>query len=320
MQVSIAIPTYNRAEDLDKCFNSLIVQTVLPKEIIMVDDSDNDEIEKLIEKRNKEFKEKNILLKYIRNEKEKSTSIARNIGAEKTTGDIILFLDSDVILDEDYIKEILKVYEENKNALGVQGYIKGNKKPPKKINIWKLLFINQTEKNKCRVLPSTLATYPYYIDKIISCEWLSGSNQSYKKEIFKEFKFDEKMKRYAYKEDIDLSYRIFKKYPNSLFMTPHAKLIHSISQIGRIPQLELIKLKEIYILYFFYKNINQTFKNNFIFLGSRISYLIFNFIFQQQKRFLQLKYQLKAYSLCIKHLKEIKEGDLEFFNKILNKN
>lgn len=314
MRVSIVIPTYNRAEDLDKCLNSLITQTILPKEIIIVDDSDNDEIENLIAQRKKEFKEKNALLKYIRNYKEKSTAIARNIGVENTVGDIILFLDSDVILDEEYIKEILKVYEEKQNALGVQGYITSSYKPPKKINIWSFLFVSHVEKNKCRVLPSTQTTYPYFIDKVISCEWLSGANQSFKKEIFKEFKFDEKLKKYAYKEDVDLSYRIFKKYPDSLFMTPHAKLIHSVSQIGRIPQRKLIKVKEIYILYFFYKNINPTFKNKLIFLWSKISYLILDLIFRRQKRILQFKYRISAYSMCIKHLKEIKEGDLEFFN------
>jgi len=317
MQVSTIIPTYNRLEDLDKCLNSLIYQTFLPKEIIIVDDSDNDEIENLIEQRKEEFKKKDVLLRYIRNEKEKSITIARNIGVENTNGDIILFLDSDVILNEDYIKEILKVYKEQQNALGVQGHISGIRmdlSPPKKINNWYFLFFRRLEKNRCRVLPSTKTTYPYLVDKIISCEWISGSNQSYKKEIFEEFKFDENYKKYSPGEDVDFSYRIFKKYPDSLYMTPHAKLIHNVSKIGRHPKRELINLKEIYTLYFFYKNINQTFKNKLIFLADRIIHLILAVYYQRQKRILQFKYMIVAYVMSIIHLKEIKEGNLEFFN------
>ena len=317
MRVSIIIPTYNRAEDLDKCFNSIIIQTILPKEIIIVDDSNNDEIKNLIDQRIKEFNEKNIPLKYIRNEKERSTAIARNIGVENSKGDIILFLDSDVILEEDYIKEMLKVYKQKQNAIGVQGYITNLYKQPKKIDIRKILFASHVEKNKCRILPSTQTTYPYLIEKIISCEWLSGANQSFKKEIFDEFKYDEKRKKYAYKEDADLSYRIFKKYPDSLFITPHAKLIHNLSQKGRVPQKELINLMEIYSFYFFYKNINQTIKNKLIFLWSRIGYLILNLLSFHPKGFLQFKYRISAYNMCIKHLREIKEGDLEFFNRTL---
>lgn len=104
MEVSVIIPTYNRVKDVDECLDSIILQRILPKEVIIVDDSDNDEIKNLVEHRKDKFKEKDIVLRYIRNEKEKSLTIARNIGIENATGDTILFLDDDVILDKNYIK------------------------------------------------------------------------------------------------------------------------------------------------------------------------------------------------------------------------
>ena len=316
MDVSLVIPTYNRSEDLDKCFDSIIIQTVLPKEIIIVDDSENDEIEKLTNFREKEFLDKKIILKYIRNKKEKSMTIARNIGVENSSGDIIQFLDSDVVLDKNYLKEILKIYKEKQNALGVQGFITNGYHRSKMDSISKNFYVGHVEKNRCRVLPSTQTTYPFYIDKIISCEWLSGSNQSYKKEVFKEFKFDENLKKYAYKEDVDFSYRIFKKYPKSLFMTPYAKLVHNVSVAGRLLGKKIINLKEINSVYFFFKNINQTLKNKMIFLWSRIGYLICDLAFNPNKRIIHFKYRIEAYILCIKHLEEIKRGYLEFFHKL----
>lgn len=322
MQVSVIIPTYNRLKDVDECLDSIIVQTSLPKEIIIVDDSDNDEIENLIEKRKEEFKEKDMDLRYIRNERERSLTIARNIGIENAISDIILFLDSDVIIDEEYIKEILKVHKEKPDALGVQGLIQ-RKKEKGVISLFrkifnKLFYIYLDEKNKCRLLPSLGVSFPSFVDEIITCEWLSGANQSYKKEILEEFKFDENLKKYSQGEDIDMSYRIFKKYPRSLFMTPYARFIDKGSQEGRIPKTELIYMDEIYLLYLFYKNIDQNFKNKLIYIWSRIGRIIFNIIFsilKSRSKLTEIKYRIGALFYCMKHIREIKEGDLEFFNK-----
>ena len=64
------------------------------------------------------------------------------------------------------------------------------------------------------------------LTEIINCEVLNGSNCSYKRKILEKFRFDENLKRYSYSEDHDLSYRIYRKYPRSLYQTPHAKLVH----------------------------------------------------------------------------------------------
>ena len=325
MQVSVIIPTYNRLKDLKETLNSVIVQTTLPKEIIIVDDSDDDKIKNLIEYKKSKFEKRRTLLKYIRNKKDKSLAIARNIGIENATGDIILFLDDDVILDKNYIKEILRVYKEYPKALGVQGYITNINLSKFWNKIAKMFFFSYLEKDKGRVLSSTNTTYPHSLDKVISCQWLSGSNHSYKRKVFQSFKFDENLKRYSYKEDVDLSYSIYKRYPNSLFITPYARLIHKLSDKGRLPNKILIYMKVIYTLYFFYKHIDQNFKNKIIFIWYLISYLIMegfisilNLITKGQKLRLALyRHTIKAYLMCIKHLKEIKEGSLEFFNKKL---
>lgn len=57
MQVSIIIPPYNRAKDLDECLDSIIVQTTLPKEVIVVDDSDNDKFEAIMKQPIKTYRD-----------------------------------------------------------------------------------------------------------------------------------------------------------------------------------------------------------------------------------------------------------------------
>jgi len=327
MQVSIIIPTYNRVKDLDECLDSIIVQTTLPKEVIMVDDSDNDEIGNLITHRRNEFKEKDILLRYVRNERERSLTIARNIGIENAVGDIIFFLDSDVILHKEYIKEVLKVYKEKPGAMGVQGLIQDVEKEEKTTSLRSILgrlhlISSFNEKNKCRVFPSLTVSYPYpsFVDEVINCEWLSGANQSYKREILEEFRWDENLKKYSLSEDLDTSYRIFKKYPHSLFMTPYAKLIHKTSQEGRHPKRDVIYMDVIYLTYLFYKNIDQNLKNKLIYWWSRMGRMIFSIAFsiaRSKSKLTEIKYVLGAPIYCMKHIREIKKGDLEFFNEVL---
>ena len=51
----------------------------------------------------------NISLRYVN--VDASTAQARNIGADHAEGEYTIFLDDDVVLDKDYIKEILRVYQ-----------------------------------------------------------------------------------------------------------------------------------------------------------------------------------------------------------------
>lgn len=325
---SIIIPTYNRIDELIDVLDSLSIQTELPAEIIIVDDSDGDNIEQLMERMHTIFIQRNIALKYIRNTREKSLTIARNVGIKNATGDVILFLDDDVILDENYLSEISNIYENNSDALGVQGFIQNDKDSGNtivnrlKILINKLFYFSSNYNGRCRVLPSTNTVYPLYIDGVTTCEWLSGANQSYRRKILEEFTFDENLRRYSFKEDVDISYRIQKKYPNSLFITPYAKLVHKISPASRLPKKDLTFMKRTYSLYFFYKNIDQSYKNKIIFLWSEFGHLIrnlFAFVAKPSKStFLRLRYLISATIMNVKHINEIKNGDIDFFNDMLN--
>jgi len=240
MKVSVVIPTYYRSEDLSELFDSLLKQTVKPLEVIVVDDTPSNIIEEVCAKYQGKFERFNIKLVYVRNYMERSAAIARNIGASIATGDIILFLDSDVVVYPDYAEKILEVFEKRSNALGAQGW-----KVPKNVKIEKtnslfllkhctsnfikkVFMIQHFTKDSCK-----LFEYPIILTKIVDCEYLHGSNMAYKHEIFNHFKFDENLKGYSYMEDLLLSHSVHKKYPNSLYITPYAKCIHKVSKEGR---------------------------------------------------------------------------------------
>lgn len=239
MKLSIIICTLNRYEDLMETLNSIITQTHLPDELIIVDaGKDNWQKEAVKEK----ISGINVKLKYIFSGK--GLPKQRNIGVQHASGEIISFFDDDVTLDKDYIKEILKVYKayDNPFLAGVQGIIinssvrKGLKK------IFRMLFLVEvsSEKGKPRILPSG---HFYKINKpvgIIETPIANGCT-SFKSSIFKEFYFDEKLKGYALGEDDDFSFRVTRKY--KILICPNAKLIHHVSEKERKNDRELSKMQ-----------------------------------------------------------------------------
>ena len=91
--ISVIIPVYEREKELNKALNSIYEQSLIPDEIIIVDDS----------KRNLRIEEKfkkklNIII--IKNKEPVGTSNARNQGIELSKSDYCAFLDSDDYFDK----------------------------------------------------------------------------------------------------------------------------------------------------------------------------------------------------------------------------
>ena len=332
--LSIVIPTCNRKKSLKAVLDSILEQTKLPKEVIIVDDGDDFKARDLTKKLHKYLLDKGIMIEYLRNSGPKSTAICRNIGAMHANGEIILFLDDDIILDKEYIEKILEIYKTYPKAVGVQGLVMNVPMSSKLLNILgKIFFGNHLERSQCRILPSGCTTYPYpELSKVINCQWFSGCNQSYRREIFKIQRFDENLKRLSSGEDMDFSYNIFKKYPNSLYLTPNAKLLHNYS-LTSLPEHLLIYNRTINGFYFFYKNIEQTLLNKLIFIWCNIGRVVTNvglrlhtILKREKPKWFKMKYVreikclVESYVYSIKHLKEIKTGHLEFFQDMLFQN
>ena len=107
MLFSIVIPTYNRATILKETLHSALAQTCRDFEIIVVDDGSTDNTKQIIE----EIGHDKIIYHYKKNEER---SIARNFGADKASGQYLIFLDSDDKMDENHLLMIYKFLEKNK--------------------------------------------------------------------------------------------------------------------------------------------------------------------------------------------------------------
>ena len=88
-QVSIIIPTYNRAAFLDGAIKSVLDQSFKDLEIIVVDDCSSDNTTALMETLRRPE------IRYLRHDRQVGGAAARNTGIHHSTGEYVAFLDDD---------------------------------------------------------------------------------------------------------------------------------------------------------------------------------------------------------------------------------
>ena len=112
--MSIIMPFYNDAKNIDQTINSILNQTFPNYEIIIIDDGSKDEIslEKL-----KEIEKKDKRIKILHKENE-GASKARDYGAKRAdkNSKYLVFCDSDDLLNETFLETGFWTLETNKNA------------------------------------------------------------------------------------------------------------------------------------------------------------------------------------------------------------
>ncbi len=109
MQVSVIIPTYNRAQRLGKAIDSVLAQSHQDFELIVVDDGSEDNTDELIENYNSD-------IVYIRQENS-GAAAARNRGIEKARYNLLAFLDSDDWFAENKLKTQIQAMNRNPSCL-----------------------------------------------------------------------------------------------------------------------------------------------------------------------------------------------------------
>ena len=119
MVISVIIVTFNRCAFLKKCLKSLIDQTVLPDEIIVVDNGSSDNTKQIID----EFiNNRSVPINYIFKQRG-GISSGRNSGLKHAIGDIVAFTDDDCLVCKDWIKNIKDAHIKYPQASAIGGRI-----------------------------------------------------------------------------------------------------------------------------------------------------------------------------------------------------
>lgn len=116
---SVVIPTYNRQPILEKCLRALEVQklskssSVTDYEIVLVDDGSTDGTLEWLAGHKEEFPH----VRWFQQD-HAGPAAARNLGVEQALGDTIIFIDSDLVVLENFLQAHADTLVQGKEKLG----------------------------------------------------------------------------------------------------------------------------------------------------------------------------------------------------------
>ena len=196
--VSVIIPIYNVEKYLRKCLDTIVNQTFVNIEIILVNDGSIDGSKNICE----EYKIKDNRIKLI-NKNNGGLSDARNVGISNAKGDYLIFIDSDDFVELDMIEILYKSVVENNADIAVCGFdYYMNDLFYKKINQKNKIQIFNREQSILRMLD---------INDVFG--WTAW-NKIYKKDLFFNLKYP-KGKLY---EDMATTYKLILNSSKVIFL------------------------------------------------------------------------------------------------------
>jgi len=221
------IPTKNRPDDLIKAVTSILAQTRLPDELIIVDQSTNNESHTLVNVLMSE--ESRIKLVYILNPCISGLVEAKKVASDLACGDIVCFLEDDVILEFDYIEQIEQGFADQPEMVGCCGIITN---PPHQSAVYETFFHLF---HRGIFMDSRVGLYGRFRgrgNKLIASEMLSGGLSAWRRDVFIVVPFDLD-NGFHMLEDIDFSTRAARYFGALLYINPNARLEHHCSPLNR---------------------------------------------------------------------------------------
>ncbi|MBA1437820.1 MAG: glycosyltransferase family 2 protein [Epsilonproteobacteria bacterium] len=161
MDISVVIPTYNRYTLTKRAIESVLTQTLQPKEIIVVDDGSSDNTKQL----QSDFPQ----IMYIYQEN-KGVSSARNLGIKYAKSEWIAFLDSDDTWHKEKLAKQVAFHQQNQEFLmsyTAERWVRDGKvvKIPKKYQkIGRDIFAENIE--YCNIAPSSVLLHKKILQKV----------------------------------------------------------------------------------------------------------------------------------------------------------
>lgn len=175
--ISIIVPVYNVVNYLEKCVNSIIVQTYKTLEIILVDDGSTDGSGKLCDSLKR--KDKRI---HVIHQSNSGSTAARNAGLKNASGRLIGFVDSDDWIEPDMYEKLIEAlhHDDADIAVGRQ-YI--NRENAEYVEAPRSIYKGCYRKDE-KILPHHIIYSDDYVNKGISPNLV---DKLFKKELLLEY-------------------------------------------------------------------------------------------------------------------------------------
>ena len=260
MKFTLIVCTYQRPGPLLTLLKSIVIQTLFPDQILIIDGSRDEETRTMLE--SSSF----LNLEYFKVvENDRGLTKQRNFGLSKVdaNSEIVCFLDDDILLTPTYFQKLLGTYQKFPNALGVGGYIKNEVEWEKGSEVIRFddfeydgfsrkLGSRHLLRKKLGLQPDVPPGYMpdfsngYAIGflpptgKSYKVESFMGGVASYRKDLFNKIKFSSYFEGYGLYEDMDFCLRASKL--GQLYVNTSAQLYHHHNESGRPNQFKYGKM------------------------------------------------------------------------------
>lgn len=107
-KISVIVPIYNAEDYLGACLDSILCQTYRDFELLLIDDGSPDGCGKICDEYSKDDERIRVF-----HQSNQGVSSARNLGLSKSTGEFVLFVDSDDTIHSDLLSDVVKAVKKH---------------------------------------------------------------------------------------------------------------------------------------------------------------------------------------------------------------
>lgn len=286
IELSVIIPSFNTKNILRACLDSIIDNTSkLNYEIILVENGSKDGSLQMLQ----EYKKKSKRIRLVNARKNLGFGRANNVGAIKSKGEYLLFLNSDTIITNNALKESVDNIRHRKDV-GVYSCRLLNSDMsiqesgghyPNLLNVYAWQFGIDDLPVIGNLIPSFHPHRSQY-DKDKSFDWVTGAYMMVPRKIFFEAGMYDK-NIFMYTEEMELSYRISSLGYKTL-CTKHPSIVHLGKASGGS---ELAITSEVKNMIYFWRKHKPGWQLPFVrfafFFGSLLRLILFGIIKTDEK-------------------------------------
>ena len=228
MLITAVIPTRNRPRDLECAVASVLAQSRPPEELLIIDQSPGDESHERV-RALLSAQPASIEVDYVHDPAIPGLIAAKKAAVARAHGDIVCFLEDDVVLEPDYVREIERGFVQHPDMVGSCGVV--TNLPPLAPLYFRLFhFFHRGIFRDPRVGLTGVVTGSGHA--LVPSPYLSGGLSAYRREVFAAVPFDVQNGFFAL-EDIEFSTRVARAFGDRLYINPNARLEHRMSPANR---------------------------------------------------------------------------------------
>jgi GT2 family glycosyltransferase len=224
VNVTAVLPTKNRAALLADTVRALLAQTIVPDEIIVVDQSATEEGRRLVSELVAALPaERRPALVYVWDREINGAAAARNAGLDLARGDIVVFVDDDVVPAHDVIARLLDHYARTPELAAIAPVITNYPAPALAQRVFREIFCLGPFRDERQPI---YWNWPEYGGAVVPVRMFTGAMMSFRRATLGDLRHDARYRGASVGEDIDLCWALG-RLGGRLAIATDAHIVHN---------------------------------------------------------------------------------------------